>query len=227
MHPSLTIGKTERSFCYRGPMATTRTPARERLLSVASGLFYREGIRAVGVERILAEVPTTRATFYRHFPSRDDLVVAYLRGVDTRIRADLRAAVDGAASPSAALRAIGDAVADSLATPGFRGCAFLNAGAEFPDPDHPIHRAVLDHRAWYAATITGLFAQIFDTDAERPDPRHAAQHFIIMRDGAMAGAQLDGAADVGDVLRRGVDGLLNVVHPTDLDGRPIDPRRSR
>jgi len=84
---------------------------------------------------------------------------------------------------------------------------------------------VLEHRAWYAATITELFARIFDTDVERPHPREAAQHFIVMRDGAMAGAQIDGAADVGVVLRRGVDGLLHVVHPTEFDGRPIDPRR--
>ena len=201
-----------------------RSPARERLLSVASGLFYGEGIRAVGVERILAEVPTTRATFYRHFPSKDDLVVAYLRGVDARTRAGVQADIDGAATPTEALRAIGDSVAESLALPGFRGCAFLKAATEFPDPDDPIHRAVLEHRAWYAATITELFARIFDADVERPDPREAAQHFIVMRDGAMAGAQIDGAADVGVVLRRGVEGLLHVVHPTGLDGRPIDPR---
>jgi AcrR family transcriptional regulator len=201
-----------------------RSPARERLLSVAGGLFYGEGIRAVGVERILAEVPTTRATFYRHFPSKDDLVVAYLRGVDAETRAAVRADVDGAASAAEALRAIGDSIAGSLTTPGFRGCAFLKAATEFPDPDDPIHRAVVEHRAWYAATITALFARVFDTDVERPDPRYAAQHFVVMRDGAMAGAQIDGAADVATVLRRGVDGLLAVVHPSELDGRPVDPR---
>jgi len=124
-----------------------RSPARERLLSVASGLFYGEGIRAVGVERILAEVPTTRATFYRHFPSKDDLVVAYLRRVDAQTRDGVQADIDGAATPTEALRAIGDSVAESLAAPGFRGCAFLKAATEFPDPDDPIHRAVLEHRS--------------------------------------------------------------------------------
>lgn len=208
-----------------GAAGAGHSPARERLLSVAGGLFYGEGIRAVGVERILAEVPTTRATFYRHFPSKDDLVVAYLRGVDAHTRAGVRADVDGAASPAEALRAIGDSVAESLADPGFRGCAFLKAATEFPDPADPIHQVVLEHRAWYAATITGLFARIFDADAERPDPRDAAQHFVMMRDGAMSGAQIDGAADVGIVLRRGVEGLLHVVHPADLGGRPIDARR--
>lgn len=77
-----------------------RSEARERLLATASGLFYREGIRAVGVERILAETPTTRATFYRHFPSKEALVVAYLRGVDAHTRAALRDAVASAAAPT-------------------------------------------------------------------------------------------------------------------------------
>jgi len=93
-----------------------RSEARERLLATASRLFYREGIRAVGVERILAEAPATRATFYRHFPSKEDLVVAYLRGVDTHIRAGTQAAIEAAPSPADALRAIG--TADDLAQEG-------------------------------------------------------------------------------------------------------------
>src|SRR5437588_5536389 len=97
-----------------------RSEARERLLSTASGLFYREGIRAVGVERILAETPTTRATFYRHFPSKEALVVAYLRGVDAHTRAGIQKAVQAAVSPDDAVRAIGAALVDDLSRPEFR-----------------------------------------------------------------------------------------------------------
>jgi AcrR family transcriptional regulator len=182
------------------------------LLATASALFYREGIRAVGVERILAEAPATRATFYRHFPSKEDLVVAYLRGVDTDIRAGTQAAIEAAPSPADALRAIGSAVADALAEPGFRGCAFLKAAAEYPDPDDRVHQAVLEHRAWYAATLTELFAQVFGTSPRRPNPEHAARHFVMMRDGAMSGAHLDGADSVGAAFHRGVEGLLTVLH---------------
>ncbi|MDT7683858.1 MAG: hypothetical protein QOG57_4168 [Pseudonocardiales bacterium] len=189
-----------------------RSEARERLLATASALFYREGIRAVGVERILAEAPATRATFYRHFPSKEDLVVAYLRGVDTHIRAGVQAAIEAAPSPADALRAIGTAVADALAEPGFRGCAFLKAAAEYPDPDDRVHQAVLEHRAWYAATLTELFAQVFGTSPRRPNPEHAARHFVMMRDGAMSGAHLDGADSVGAAFHRGVEGLLTVLH---------------
>lgn len=186
--------------------------ARERLLATASGLFYREGIRAVGVERILAEAPATRATFYRHFPSKDDLVVAYLRGVDAGIRAQVQAAVEAAPSPADAIRAIGDAVADDLASPEFRGCAFLKAAAEYPDPQDPVRQVILEHRAWYTDTLTELFAEVFGDSPRRGKPEHAARHFMMMRDGAMSGAHLDGVEHVGEAFRRGVEGLLTMLH---------------
>jgi AcrR family transcriptional regulator len=189
-----------------------RSEARERLLSTASALFYREGIRAVGVERILAEAPVTRATFYRHFPSKEDLVLAYLRGVDTHIRAETHAAIEAAASPADALRAIGTAVTDDLARPEFRGCAFLNAANEYPDPSDPVHQVVLDHRAWYVDTLTQLFAQVFGSSPRRGKPEHAARHFVMMRDGAMAGAHLDGIESVGSAFHRGLEGLLTLLH---------------
>ncbi|MBK1787467.1 TetR/AcrR family transcriptional regulator [Prauserella cavernicola] len=189
-----------------------RSEARERLLSTASRLFYREGIRAVGVERILAEAPATRATFYRHFPSKEDLVVAYLHGVDADMRAGVRAAIETAPAPEDALRAIGAAVADSLTSPEFRGCAFLKAAAEYPDPDDQVRRVILDHRAWYTTTLTELFAQVFGNSPRRGKPEHAARHFVMMRDGAMSGAHLDGVDSVGDAFRRGVEGLLTLLH---------------
>src|SRR5690606_19583889 len=167
--------KTDRSFCYprdmststrpaptarrsaaggrRGAAGARRSAARERLLATASRLFYREGIRAVGVERILAEAPATRATSYRHFPSKEDLVLAYLRGADDEVRAAVRTAVEAASSPADAVRAIGRLVTDDLARPEFRGCAFLKAAAEYPDPDDPVRRLVAEHRAWYVATL--------------------------------------------------------------------------
>ncbi|GAA5161779.1 TetR/AcrR family transcriptional regulator [Pseudonocardia eucalypti] len=192
--------------------ALGRSEARERLLSTASGLFYREGIRAVGVERILAEAPATRATFYRHFPSKEDLVLAYLRGVDAHIRAEVQAAVDAAPAPADALRAIGTTVADDLARPEFRGCAFLKAAAEYPDPSDPVRQVILDHRSWYVTTLAELFTQVFEDSPRRPNPEHAARHFVMMRDGAMTGAHLDGVHSVGAAFHRGVEGLLTVLH---------------
>jgi AcrR family transcriptional regulator len=181
-------------------------------LTTASALFYREGIRAVGVERILAEAPATRATFYRHFPSKEELVLAYLRGVDAQIRADAQAAIETASSPAGALRTIGAAIAADLAKPEFRGCAFLKAAAEYPDPHDPVRQVILDHRAWYVSTLAGLFTEVFRDSPRRPDPEHAARHFVMMRDGAMTGADLDGVDSVSTAFHRGVEGLLTVLH---------------
>src|SRR5687767_10743785 len=135
-------------------MASTRTDARPsearlRLLTTASQIFYAEGIHAVGVDRIVAEAKVTRATFYRHFPGKEDLVLAYLQGADQAIRGQVEAAVAADLPPTDAVRAVAASIAEGIRSRGFRGCAFLNAVAEYPDPDHPVHQAVLAHRQWF------------------------------------------------------------------------------
>ena len=75
-----------------------------------------------------------------------------------------------------------------------------------------MRQVVLDHRKWYVGTLTELFAQVFGSSPRRGRPEHAAQHFVMMRDGAMTGAHVDGADSVGAAFRRGVEGLLTVLH---------------
>ena len=189
-----------------------RSEARERLVRTASRLFYGEGIRAVGVERIIVEAPVTRATFYRHFPSKEDLVLAYLRGVDAQTVGTVQAAVAESRSPADAVRRIGTAVADDLARPDFRGCAFLKAAAEYSDPDDPVRRLVLAHRDWYRTVLTELFSDVFGDSPRRGRPEDAAQHFVMMRDGVMTGAHLDGVENARAAFRRGVEGVLTMLH---------------
>ncbi|WP_122818485.1 TetR/AcrR family transcriptional regulator [Nocardioides pantholopis] len=177
--------------------------ARARLLDTASRLFYAEGLHSVGIDRIVATARVTRATLYRHFPSKDDLVVAYLTEADQALRARLDAARAADASVDDILRTVAESIAEDLRRPGFRGCAFLNAAAEYPDPAHPVHRAVLEHREWFLTTITGLFAE-----TGKPDAEPAGRHFVMLRDGAMAAGCLTDPAPVGETLLRGVEGLL-------------------
>src|SRR3954447_22214521 len=132
--------------------------ARTRLLDTASRIFYTEGLHSVPVDRILAAAGTTRATMYRHFPGKEDLVVSYLAEADRRLRERLQATRTGDRSPADTIRAVAADIAADIQRPGFRGCAFLNAAAEYPDPAHPVHRAVLRHRQWFLNTITELFA---------------------------------------------------------------------
>jgi AcrR family transcriptional regulator len=177
--------------------------ARARLLATASRLFYAEGLHSVGVDRIISEASVTRATLYRHFPSKEDLVVAYLSDADKAIRAQVEAARAAGGAPADVVRAVARSIAQGIQSPGFRGCAFLNAAAEYPDPTHPVHQAVLAHRQWFLHTVTELLAQTGET---APEP--AARHFVMLRDGAMAAGCLTDPAPICETFLRGVEGIL-------------------
>ncbi|MEV4175379.1 TetR/AcrR family transcriptional regulator [Nonomuraea sp. NPDC049709] len=203
--------------------------ARSRLVSTATRLFYNEGIHAVGIDRIIAEAQVTRATLYRHFPGKEDLVLAYLSGVDQAMRGQADEAVAAGLPAADTLRALSASIAQGIQSPGFRGCAFLNAAAEYPDPECPAHMAVLAHRQWFLDTVTELLAKIHE-----PGAAPAARHFVMMRDGAMAAGCLFDPALICETFLRGVDRLLQVyaatdytepAGPDDLERSSTDPGR--
>jgi AcrR family transcriptional regulator len=187
--------------------------ARTRLLSTASKIFYGEGIHAIGVDRIVAEAQVTRATFYRHFPGKEDLVLTYLREADQALRGQADAALTDDLPAADALRAIAASIAEAIQSPGFRGCAFLNAVAEYPDPGHPVHKTVLAHRQWFLETVTELLASIRESSAAP-----AARHFVMLRDGAMAAGCLFDPALVCETFLAGVEGLVRAHAAPDRSG---------
>src|SRR5246127_3767003 len=120
-----------------------RAPPRERILAVAADLFYRNGIRAVGVEAIAEAAGTNKMTLYRHFDSKDELVAEYLR----RLAGQADAAWDRRATrfpndPRAQLRAWLTEMVEHIGATDDRGCALANAAVELPEPDHPARRVV-------------------------------------------------------------------------------------
>ncbi len=177
--------------------------ARDRLLRTASALFYAEGINSVGVDRIVSDSNVTRATFYRHFPSKQDLVLTYLQTVHDAIEARQSALVATTPEPRQLLQAVAADICEQIAGPGFQGCAFICAAAEFQDPEDPIHRAITAHRAWFLGTIRDAFAA---TSHAQPDD--AARLYVMLRDGAMVGGHLGDSAAAIETFRRGVGGLL-------------------
>ncbi|WP_320780200.1 TetR/AcrR family transcriptional regulator [Streptomyces sp. CRN 30] len=187
----------------RSPRSRSTSEPRARLLDTATRIFYAEGIHSVGIDRLVAEAQVTRATLYRHFTGKDELVLAYLDQADQGIRSQVAAAV--ASTPVAAdrVRAVGRSLADGIRSPGFRGCAFLNAVAEYPDPEHPIHRAVLAHRQWFLDTVTELLAAVGDTPADGD-----GRHLVMLRDGAMAAGCLFDPDLVSGTLLHGIEGIL-------------------
>ena len=179
--------------------------ARSRLLSTATRIFYTEGIHSVGIDRIVAEAKVTRATLYRHFPGKDDLIVCYLQEADQAIRSQVGTIVARRLPAPETLRAIARSIAEGIQSPGFRGCAFLNAAAEYPDPAHPVHKAVLAHRQWFSHTITEVLARIGNAPAEP-----AARHVVMLRDGAMATGCLSDPEPICETFLQGVEALLQL-----------------
>ncbi|MGC5008492.1 TetR/AcrR family transcriptional regulator [Streptomyces sp. DT203] len=177
--------------------------ARDRLLATAERLFYSEGIRAVGVDRVIAEAQVTRATFYRHFPGKEDLVTAYLSARDETIRASLAAGARQAAEPRDLLMLLVDGIGQEVCSPGFRGCPFINAAAEYPDPDSPVHQAVLTHRAWFRQALV----EAFGADGH-PEPEQAADVMVALRDGAMVAGYLGNPEAARHTLARGTEALM-------------------
>jgi AcrR family transcriptional regulator len=153
------------------------TRARERLVAAAERLFYAEGIRAVGVERLLAVSGVGRASFYRHFPSKDDLVLTMLRGYDKRFREWLASAMADAGDDPAALF---DALAARIDRAAFRGCASIRTMIEFVDPDDPLHRAAVAHKDAVIADLDAWLAA-----AGRADDAELAAQFMLLIDGAI------------------------------------------
>jgi AcrR family transcriptional regulator len=179
--------------------------ARARLLSSASAIFYAEGINSVGVDRIVSASRVTLATFYRHFPSKQDLVVAYLEGIHDLIAERLEA-LAARCSGHDLVRAIGREVVTEIGHDGFRGCAFIAAASEFKDPDSEVRRVVAGHRDWYYQAVRRAYA-----DAGHAQPGNAARHFVMLRDGAMTAGHLGSRTTATRTFNRGVEGLLRSI----------------
>ncbi|MFF0278481.1 MULTISPECIES: TetR/AcrR family transcriptional regulator [unclassified Streptomyces] len=179
------------------------TNAKERLLGAAERLFYEEGIRAVGIERILSESGVGRASFYRHFPSKDDVVVEVLRRRDGMWRAwlDGRIAVSERAPEELPL-ALFDGLAERFAAASFRGCAFINTMVETADPDSPAHHVAAEHKEKVIAVLDRLL-----TEGGYREHESLARQLALLGDGAIVTALREGTSEAA-VRARGVAEIL-------------------
>jgi AcrR family transcriptional regulator len=167
--------------------APSRPAARERILEAASRLFVRDGFRAVGVDTVIAEAGVAKMTLYAHFPSKDDLIAAYLERANERFWHWLDAAVAGVDDPRAKLVSMFDAVGKLANDPQCLGCTFQGTAAEFPDPDHPGHRVALAHKQAVLARL-GTLAR----EADLRDPEALADQLLLLMDGAWVAARMFG-----------------------------------
>jgi AcrR family transcriptional regulator len=177
--------------------------ARERLLTAAYGLFARQGVQAVGVDAIIERSGVARQTMYRHFGSKQDLVLAFMARREEVwtygwLAAEVRRRTD---DPRERLLTIFDVFDEWFRAPEFEGCSFINVMLEHPDGQHPLHRAAAEYLAHIREFISGLA-----TDAGIADPEAFARQWHILMKGSIVAA---GEGDHEAALRaRGVGTLL-------------------
>lgn len=177
--------------------------ARTSVLEVANDLFYRCGIRAVGVETIVSQAGVAKISLYRSFPSKDDLITAYLEGRAALFWREWDEAVDEQDDPHAQLLAIMAHLTRQMTTPGYRGCPFINFTSEFSDPAHPGHGVVKAAKAETRRRFTKL-----TTALGLPSPAQLADSLLLMVEGAFAISQTYGSDPI-DSLHWGAEVLIN------------------
>lgn len=180
-------------------MSRSSADTREHVLGVAHELFYWHGIRATGVDRVAARAGVAPTTLYRLFASKDDLITAYLGRADRLYREWFDAAAVGGADPRAQVLAVFDALAEQVQPGRCRGCPFLMALAEFPDPAHPAHRAAVTMKRW----VRDRLGQLAGSEL-------LADQLSLLMEGVYASAQALGAEGPARHARTVVESLLEV-----------------
>ena len=164
--------------------------ARDRLLDAAGKLFYRHGFSAVGIDWILREAGVAKMTLYRHFASKDELIVAYLDRADEQFWTWAETAMAGAPTAEARLAALFGAVGRLAAGPECLGCAFQGAATAFPERPHPGHRRALAHKLAVRDRLVELARE-----AGLRAPESLAAGLWLLMDGAWAAARTFGTLD--------------------------------
>jgi AcrR family transcriptional regulator len=186
-----------------------RIPPRSRLLAVAAELFYRHGIRAVGVEAIAEAAGTNKMTLYRHFPSKDELVAECMRQFARESVQRWQLYEDThPGDPRAQVRAWLADVANILADKNHRGCALANAAIELPDRTHPARRVVEQFKLGQRKHLTQLCRS-----AGLNDPEMLADELYLLLEGARVTAQSVGSEGLGARLTRMGEAMIAAHEP--------------
>lgn len=183
-----------------------RQTGRDRLVHIAVELVYLHGFQAVGVDQVIAAAGVSKTTFYKHFESRDDLLVAAIRQRDAWEAQAFQESVAKLAGdePRARLLAMFDVMDDWFSSPDFRGCQFINAAAEFPNPHDPIHAAAAEHKRKNRDGLRDL-AKAAGAD----DPETFADQYTALIEGTLVMRQIHGRNDAARVIKPAAQALID------------------
>ena len=182
------------------PATDSEPGAKERILAAAADLFYREGVRAVGVDRIAEEAGVAKMSLYYHFRAKDELVAAWLERRDTEWMGWLEAAV---ASDGGGVLAVFDALREWFEEPGFRGCAFLNTQAELGRTNERAASVIAAHKRDLRAFLVELAAA-----QGLPEPDRLGRGLQLLVEGAIVTAAVEGGPDAALEARATAERLL-------------------
>ena len=193
-------------------MRRTSAQTREHVLDVVHELFYWQGIRSVGVDRIAADAEVAPTTLYRLFSSKDELIGAYVERADERYRAWFLAAEEaGGEDPRLRVLAVFDALAEQVRPELCRGCPFQMTIAEFPDHALAAHRNAVATKAWVRARF-GVLAESYAATVTGADPQAIADQLFLVMEGVYASVMTLGADGPAARARALVD--LVLTHPS-------------
>lgn len=186
---SRTAKKSTRAAKKTSARRRNRPAPRERLLASATALFTTEGIRVIGIDRILRDADVAKASLYSLFGSKDNLVVAYIEKLDEEWRAQWHAMADERDKPEAKIIAFFDVCILNEPHNSYRGSHFQNAASEYPRPDTDselrIREAAMAHRYWCRETMAELLTERFGYAS-----RSLADQLMVFLDGGLAGAKM-------------------------------------
>ena len=171
---------------------TSEVGVRDRLIDAADRLFYREGVRAVGIDRVLAEADAAKASLYQHFGCKDQLVASYLERRTVGARAHIEAYLADTPLSQRALKFF-DWVVEWAESKDFRGCPLQHTVSELTDPAHPARAIAHDQRAWFTERL-----REWTRAAGVKDPKATARALLVLFDGAIAGSEVDGPQRASD-----------------------------
>jgi AcrR family transcriptional regulator len=193
--------------------ATAGKPtAAQRIQSAAKDLFYRQGIRATGIEEVCRVADATKMSLYRSYPSKDALIAAILQEDGETWDAWCTEVTASVPTAAGKLRALVIASSRKMENPDYRGCPLLLAQAEFPDPAHPTHALVAAFKARMCNTLVEL-----SREAGAADPQRLGALLAMLFDGAWSSLPYLGGKRAGDVLRDGANLFFQALLPPEPD----------
>lgn len=182
----------------------TTSDARDRLIQAADRLFYREGIHATGIDRLVEAADVAKMTLYNNYSSKDELVATWLAWRHENWEERLAVRLEGAESATDRILAVFDAYLDSATEPGHRGCAFLNAAAEIPAVEHPARAVIVTHKH---GVRDFLVEQARELGAAQPE--ELGEQLFVLVEGGVVSSGIQGTPNPITAARTAAETLLN------------------